>query len=111
MAQKATMSLILMSGTPLEAFTRARRLSNPPAFAELLSVYCAVLAKDSRMRRAIFSRRLEILAEGSVRSAERIIPPGPVPSAGAASPVARCFFAAEESRGEEGYAAFASDSK
>ena len=96
MVQKATRSLMLTSGTPVEALTRERRLSNPPAFAEVFRVYWAVLESDSRMRLAIFSRRTEILEGGSARSAERITPSAHEPS----GPVPMCVFA-EASCGEE----------
>ena len=60
---------MLMSGRPLDAFTLARTNSSPPALAEAFKVYCAVDASDSRMRRAIFSRMVEIF--GSRRSQVR----------------------------------------
>ena len=63
----------------MDAFRRARSSSRPPASAEVLSVYWAVLCRDSRMRRAIFSRMVEIAVSGACKSELRIIPPIPEP--------------------------------
>src|SRR5438270_14062866 len=60
--QKLTRWLRLMSGRCAADLMRARRASNPPASAEACKVYWAVVARDSRMRRAIFSRT--VLARG-----------------------------------------------
>src|SRR5438046_9145324 len=59
MAQNVTRSLILIAGRAGEDLIRARRASKPAASAEAFRVYCAVVDKDSRMRRAILSRMLE----------------------------------------------------
>ena len=64
-------------------------------------MYCAVDASDSRMRRAIFSRMLEILEAGAPRSAGRIMPATPDPLAGASAPSAMRLAAADETRGDE----------
>ena len=56
MAQKVTRSLILISEVDL---MRARRESRARAGADVFRVYCAVVANDSRIRRAIFSRIVE----------------------------------------------------
>src|ERR1017187_7952153 len=99
MAQKVTRSLILISGTPVEALILARSRSRQVALAEVCNVYCALLDNDSRMRRAIFwrmpDRRVAEAAEardlsgesealaldvaGETRSLERTMPAVPEP--------------------------------
>ena len=81
---------MLMSAVPADAFSRARITSNPAASADAFKVYCAVVASDSRMRRAMVSRNRERgaafaccrgRASYSLRtSSSRIRPPGPEPA-------------------------------
>src|ERR1019366_7106553 len=73
----------------------------PPALADVVNVYCAVLVKDSRMRRAIFSRMPDMRVAGGTRSLERTMPAVPEPSPPTSMPSSICFFAKEETRGVE----------
>src|SRR5687768_5911341 len=63
---------------------RARTIKSPAAFADACSVYCAVDASDSRMRRAMI---LRVLDETYARrtSCSRTRPLGPDPAGGAGS--------------------------
>jgi len=103
MAQNVTRSLILISGTPVEALILARKRSRPPALAEVWSVYCAVVANDSRMRRAMVVRMPDMrvaAGPGGTRSLESTMPPVPEPSPPISMPSAMRLFVREETRGD-----------
>src|ERR1019366_6590860 len=103
MAQNAAISPMVISGAPAELLTRLRNARSPLASAEECNVYCAVAASDSRMRRAIFSRMLDIGDGGGPRSDARTLPAVPEPSPRISAPSSARFFAAEDRRGGESY--------
>ena len=79
-AQNATRSLIVMSGTPGEVLITRRRANRPVASADPLRVYWAVVANDSPILRAMRSRMPEKRTGGGTRSSARIMPPRPEPA-------------------------------
>jgi hypothetical protein len=70
------------------------------ALAEVWRVYCAVVANDSRMRRAMVARMPDMRVAGGTRSLESTMPPVPEPSPPISMPSSMRLFASEETRGD-----------
>ena len=79
-AQNATRSLIVMSGAPGVALISRRSAKKPVASAEACSVYWAVVASDSPMRRAILCAHARETDRWRHKVVARIMPPKPDPA-------------------------------